>query len=63
MSQPGRALTDADVVGLYFFPEGSGLTSVDLRGGNPFVLNTTTWDADGEWDANVPRLEAYQTFF
>ena len=55
--------TDADVVGLHFFPEGSGLTSVDLRGGNPFVLDTSTWDAAGEWDANVPRLEAYQIFF
>jgi hypothetical protein len=44
--------TDADVVALYYFGEGSGTTSADaVSGGTSVALGSTTWTTGGTWDA------------
>lgn len=44
--------TDGDMLGLYYFAEGTGTTTADSTGGTAITLNGGSWTTGGTWDAD-----------
>ena len=53
---------DSDMLGLYYFAEGSGTTTADAKGGTAITVSGGSWTTGGTWNADSGSSVAKSVF-
>ena len=55
--------TDSDMLGLYYFAEGTGSTTADATGGTAITVNSGSWATGGTWNADTTASARFRPYF